>query len=334
MKKIAINGFGRIGRILYRLLLNDESLEVVAINDLSPVEDLAYLLKYDTAQGNFLENEITYDGNDLIVRGKHIKCFSEQDPSNLPWGDLGIDLVFECSGHFTSLEGASKHITAGSKKVIISAPAKGDMKTIVYGVNDYLLDGTEEVVSTASCTTNCLAPVLKVIDDNLGIIKGMMTTVHAVTNDQNQLDAVHRKGILSRRGRAASFNIVPTSTGAASAIGKVMPSLDGKLTGLAMRVPVLTGSVIDLSLELKRNTTVEEVNAILRNNANEVLNYTEDPVVSSDIIGSSCASKVDGLLTDLLEVDGKQMVKIISWYDNEYGYSSQMIRTAKVFLSK
>lgn len=334
MKKIAINGFGRIGRILYRLLFNDESLEVVAINDLSPVEDLAYLLKYDTAQGNFLENEITYDGNDLIVRGKHIKCFSEQDPSNLPWGDLGIDLVFECSGHFTSLEVASKHITAGSKKVIISAPAKGDMKTIVYGVNDYLLDGTEEVVSTASCTTNCLAPVLKVIDDNLGIIKGMMTTVHAVTNDQNQLDAVHRKGILSRRGRAACFNIVPTSTGAASAIGKVMPSLDGKLTGLAMRVPVLTGSVIDLSLELKRNTTVEEVNAILRNNANEVLNYTEDPVVSSDIIGSSCASKVDGLLTDLLEVDGKQMVKIISWYDNEYGYSSQMIRTAKVLLSK
>lgn len=334
MKKIAINGFGRIGRILYRLLLNDDTLEVVAINDLSPVEDLAYLLKYDTAQGNFLENEITYDGNDLIVRGKHIKCFSEKDPANLPWGDLGIDLVFECSGHFTSLEGASKHITAGSKKVIISAPAKGDMNTIVYGVNDYLLDGTEEVISTASCTTNCLAPVLKVIDDNIGIIKGMMTTVHAVTNDQNQLDAVHHKGILSRRGRAASFNIVPTSTGAASAIGKVMPSLDGKLKGLAMRVPVLTGSVIDLNLELKRNTTIEEVNAILRNNASEVLNYTEDPLVSSDIIGSTCASKVDGLLTDVLEVEGRQTLKIISWYDNEYGYSSQMIRTAKVLLSK
>ena len=221
------------------------------------------------------------------------------------------------------------HINAGAKKVIISAPAKGDLKTIVYNVNDDSLDGSEEVISAASCTTNCLAPVLSVLNDNFGIEKGYMTTVHAYTNDQATLDVAHKKGIMTRRGRAAAANIVPTSTGAASAIGAVIPELKGKLDGIAMRVPTTTGSVVDLVLELKKNTTVEEINAVLKNNTNETLNYTDDPVVSSDIIGESCGALVDGLSTSIVEVDGRQLVKVVAWYDNEMGYSSQMVRTAK-----
>lgn len=330
MKRVAINGFGRIGRLIFRLLEKEKDFEIVAINDLSSPRELAYLLKYDSSHGNYKINEISFDDNNILIGKNKVKIYNEKDPLNLPWGDLGIDLVFECTGLFTSLEKAQSHIKAGAKKVLISAPGKGDMKTVVYNVNHEIITGEEAVISAASCTTNALAPVLKVVDDTLGIVKGFMTTVHAETNDQAGLDVSHKKDINERRGRAASYNIVPTSTGAASAIGLVLPNLKGKLEGIAMRVPVITGSVIDLVLELKEKTSKEEINAILRNSVNETLNYTEDPIVSSDIIGASCASKVDGLLTDVLEVDGKQLVKIITWYDNEMSYSYQMIRTAKI----
>ena len=329
MKKVAINGFGRIGRLVFRIMEEDPELEVVAINDLTDAEQLAYLLKYDTSHRRYRTNEISHDEDEIIIGNRKIKVYAETDPNNLPWKELGIDVVFECTGHFTDKDKAMAHINAGAKKVIISAPAKGDLKTIVYNVNDDTLDGSEEVISAASCTTNCLAPVLAVLNDNFGIEKGYMTTVHAYTNDQATLDVAHKKGIMTRRGRAAAANIVPTSTGAASAIGAVIPELKGKLDGIAMRVPTTTGSVVDLVLELKKNTTVEEINAVLKNNTNETLNYTDDPVVSSDIIGESCGSLVDGLSTSIVEVDGRQLVKVVAWYDNEMGYSSQMVRTAK-----
>ena len=329
MKRVAINGFGRIGRLVFRLMVEDDELEVVAINDLTDAEQLAYLLKYDTNHGNYKLEDISHDDDSIIIDGKKIRVYAEKDPSMLPWKDLDIDVVFECTGLFTSLEKAHAHIDAGAKKVIISAPAKGDLKTIVYNVNHEILDGNEEVISAASCTTNCLAPVLKVLEDNIGIEKGYMTTVHAYTNDQVTLDVAHKKGIYARRGRACAQNIIPSSTGAASAVGLVIPSLNGKLDGSAMRVPVSTGSVIDLTLELKRNTTKEEINNLFMNNQNETLKYTEDPIVSSDVIGSHFGGVVDGLLTDILEVDGKQLVKVVAWYDNEMGYSTQMVRTAK-----
>ena len=332
--KVAINGFGRIGRLVFRLMDNDPTLEVVAINDLTDAEQLAYLLKYDTNHRNYRIDDITNDEENIIVGGKKIRVYSEKDPAMLPWGELGIDLVFECTGLFTSLEKAEAHITAGAKHVIISAPGKGDMKTVVYNVNHDILDGTEKVISAASCTTNCLAPVLKVLEDNLGINKGYMTTVHAYTNDQVTLDIAHKKGIKARRGRACAANIIPASTGAASAIGLVIPSLKGKLDGSAMRVPVPTGSVIDLTLELGRNTSVEELNALFKNNQNETLKFTMDPIVSSDVIGSHYGAVVDGLCTNILEVDGKQLVKVVAWYDNEMGYSTQMVRTAHFFANK
>lgn len=329
MIKIAINGFGRIGRLVFRLMEEDPNFEVVAINDLTDPEQLAYLLKYDTNHRNYRTDEITFDEDEIIVGGRHIKVYKEMDPTNLPWKELEIDEVFECTGKFAKKEEALKHVEAGAKKVIISAPAKGDLKTIVYNVNHNDLDGTEDVISAASCTTNCLAPVVKVLDDNFGIVKGYMTTVHAYTNDQVILDVAHKKGIKARRGRAGAANIVPSSTGAASAIGLVLPNLKGKLNGSALRVPTPTGSVVDLTLELGRNVTIEEVNQAFTNNTNETLGYTEDPIVSSDIIGSNLGSLVDGLLTDILDVDGKQMVKVVAWYDNEMGYSTQMVRTAK-----
>ena len=242
---------------------------------------------------------------------------------------MQVDLVLECTGLFTSIEGAKKHIDAGAKKVLISAPGKGDMKTVVYNVNDDILDGSEEIVSAASCTTNCLAPVLKVLQDNIGIEKGFMTTVHAYTNDQVTLDVSHKKGIYSRRGRACAQNIVPTSTGAASAIGKVIPELDGKLDGIALRVPVSDGSMVDLVLELKKNVTVEEINNLFINNTSESLRVSNDPIVSSDVIGIKSGALVDLLSTSIVEVDGKQLVKVIAWYDNEMGYTAQMMRTAK-----
>ena len=307
----------------------DPELEVVAINDLTDSEQLAYLLKYDTSHRSYLKNEISYTDDGIIVKGRKIKVYAETDPNNLPWKDLGIDVVFECTGKFTSKEKAEAHINAGAKKVIISAPAKGDLKTIVYGVNEETLDGSETIISAASCTTNCLAPVVNVLNNEFGIKKGLMTTVHAYTNDQTVLDVAHKKGAKSRRGRAAGANIIPTSTGAASAIGKVIPSLNGKLDGSALRVPVTTGSIVDLTLELNTKVTKEEINLVLKNNANETLGYTEDPIVSSDVIGETHGGVVDSLLTNVLEKDGTQLVKVVAWYDNEMSYSAQMVRTAK-----
>ena len=329
MIKVAINGFGRIGRLVFRIMANDPDFDFVAINDLTDAEQLAYLLKYDTNHRNYNVDGISFVDNNIVVDGKKIPVYSSMDPSVLPWGELGVDVVFECSGKFTDKDKASLHIKAGAKKVIISAPAKGDLKTIVYNVNDDILTGEEEVISAASCTTNCLAPVLKVINDEFGIEKGYMTTVHAYTNDQVILDVAHKKGIKARRGRAAAANIIPASTGAASAIGLVIPELKGRLDGSAMRVPVPTGSVIDLTLELRENVTVSDINDALKNNANETLGFTMDPIVSSDIIGSTHGGVVDGLLTNVLSVDGRELVKVVAWYDNEMSYSSQMVRTAK-----
>ena len=329
--KIAINGFGRIGRLVFRLMEEDSYFDVVAVNDLTDPEQLAYLLKYDTNHRNY-EREVTFDDDGIIVDGKKVQVFAEMNPEKLPWKELGIDLVFECTGKFTKEEEAMKHIVAGAKKVLVSAPCKGNVKTIVYNVNDDIIDSYDKILSAASCTTNCLAPVVKLIDDNFGIVKGFMTTIHAYTNDQVTLDVSHKKGITERRGRACAMNIVPTSTGAASAIGKVIPSLDGKLSGGAIRVPVSDGSLIDLSLELKEKTTVDEINSMFMNNKNETIKGTFDPIVSSDIIGSVYGAVVDLSLTKVLEEDGKQLVKVIAWYDNEMGYSSQMVRTAKKIL--
>ena len=334
MIKVAINGFGRIGRLAFRLMEESADYEVVAINDLTDAEQLAYLLKYDTNHGNYRINEITFEGDYIIVGGRKVRVYAEKDPAMLPWKDLDIDVVFECTGLFTSDEKAMAHINAGAKKVIISAPAKGDVKTVVYNVNHEILTGNEQIISAASCTTNCLAPVVNVIDKVFGIEKGYMTTVHAYTNDQATLDVAHKKGIKARRGRACGANIVPASTGAASAIGKVCPNLEGKLAGVAMRVPVTTGSVVDLVLELKKNTTVTEVNQALKDATNETLEYTDDPIVSSDVIGRRAGSVVDGLSTNILEVDGKQLLKVVAWYDNEMGYTAQMVRTAKYLMEK
>ena len=330
MIKVAINGFGRIGRLAFRQMITGTDFDIVAVNTLSDPEEMAYLLKYDTDHGTFHEDEITYDEKNIIVAGqKYVPTFAEKDPSVLPWKDLDVDVVLECTGKFTDIEGAMKHIEAGAKKVLISAPGKGEMKTIVAGVNDDILDGTEQIVSAASCTTNCLAPVLKIINDNNKVKKGLMTTVHAYTNDQATLDLSHDKGIYSRRGRACAMNIIPASTGAASAIGKVIPELEGKLDGIALRVPVSDGSVVDLSLELERNTTKEEINELFKSNVSEILTYTEQPIVSSDVKHRKCGSLVDGLLTNVVDTPDGQMVKVIAWYDNEFGYTAQMLRTAK-----
>lgn len=334
MIKVAINGFGRIGRIVTRIIMDNPMMDLVAVNDLSNAEELAYLLKYDTSHRVYRKDEISGKDDILKIGDEEIKVFSEKDPSNLPWKELDIDVVFECTGLFTSLEDSKKHIDAGAKKVIISAPGKGDMKTIVYNVNNNILDGTEEIISSASCTTNCLAPVLRVIDYYLKIQRGYMTTVHAYTNDQATLDIAHKKGIMSRRGRASAANIVPATTGAASAIGLVLPNLKGKLDGIAMRVPVTTGSVIDLTLEVEKETTAEYINSCFNANKNDTLDITMDPIVSSDIIGDGHSSIVDGLSTKVLDVDGKQLIKIIAWYDNEYSYSMQMVKTALDLMEK
>ena len=326
MKRIAINGFGRIGRLVFRIIEERNDMEVVAINDLSTPEELAYLLKYDTNHGRY-NKEITFDDDNIIVNGKKIRVYKELEPINLPWKELEIDIVLECTGKFTALEKAMLHIEAGASKVLISAPGKGEMKTIVYNVNDDILLDNDVVVSAASCTTNCLAPVLKVLNDNFNVIKGNMTTIHAYTNDQATLDISHKKGILERRGRACAMNMVPTSTGAAKAIGKVIPSLEGKILGSAIRVPVSDGSLIDLVVELEKNVTKEEINQTFKDSINETLHYTDDPIVSSDIISSTCGATVDGNLTNIIEVDNNQLVHIVAWYDNEMGYSYQMVRT-------
>lgn len=331
--KVAINGFGRIGRLAFRLMSESTDFEIVAINDLTNAEQLAYLLKYDSAQGRF-NGEVTHTDDSIVVNGKSVKVFAVKDPEQLPWKDLKVDVVLECTGIFleeTGDKGADKHIKAGARKVVVSAPAKGNIKTIVYNVNDNILDGSETIVSGASCTTNCLAPVAKVLNDNFGLVKGFMTTVHAYTNDQAILDVAHKKGIYSRRGRAAASNIVPSTTGAAVAVGKVLPELKGKLDGTALRVPTITGSIVDLTVELAKDVTVEAVNAAMKQAANETLAYTEDPIVSSDVIGTTYGSIFDANCTQLMTVDGKQLVKVMAWYDNEMSYTAQLIRTVKKF---
>ena len=328
--KVAINGFGRIGRLALRLMVQNPEFDVVAINDLTDAHMLAHLFKYDSAQGRF-NGTIEVKENAFLVNGKEIKVFAQADPANLPWGELGVDVVLECTGFFTKKEKAEDHIKAGAKKVVISAPATGDLKTVVYNVNDNILDGTETVISGASCTTNCLAPMAKVLEDKFGIVEGLMTTIHAYTNDQNTLDGPHRKGDL-RRARAAAANIVPNTTGAAKAIGLVIPSLKGKLDGAAQRVPVITGSITELVTVLNKPVTVEEVNAAMKAAANESFGYTEEELVSSDIIGIHYGSLFDATQTRVMTVGDKQLVKTVAWYDNEMSYTSQLIRTLKKFV--
>ena len=330
MVKVAINGFGRIGRLALRKLMEQtEEFEVVAINDLTDAKTLAHLFKYDSAQGRF-NGEIVVEDGAFVVNGHRIKVTAERNPADLPWGELGVDIVLECTGFFTSQEKAGLHLEAGAKKVVISAPASGDVKTVVYNVNQDILDGSETVISGASCTTNCLAPMAKALNDKFGIEKGLMTTIHAYTNDQNTLDGPHAKGDL-RRARAAAANIVPNTTGAAKAIGLVIPELKGKLDGAAQRVPVVTGSLTELVCTLKENVTVEEVNAAMKAASNESFGYTEEYLVSSDIVGISYGSLFDATQTRVMEVDGKQLVKVVSWYDNEMSYTSQLIRTLGYF---
>ena len=327
--KVAINGFGRIGRLALRRIQNVEGIEVVAINDLTPVNQLVHLLKYDTTQDRF-DGEVSATEESLVVNGKEIKAFANPNPTELPWGELGIDVVLECTGFFTSKEKAEAHIQAGAKKVVISAPGGNDIKTIVYNVNHETLDGTETVISGASCTTNCLAPMAKALHDNFTVVEGLMTTIHGYTGDQNTLDAPHRGGDL-RRARAAAENIVPNTTGAAKAIGLVIPELNGKLDGAAQRVPVPTGSLTELVAVVEKTVTAEEVNAAMEAAANESFGYNVDPIVSSDIVGISYGSLFDATQTKVLTVGDKQLVKVVSWYDNEMSYTSQLVRTLKYF---
>ena len=329
--KVAINGFGRIGRLALRLMIENNDFEVVAINDLTDAKTLAHLFKYDSAQGRF-NGEIEVKEGAFVVNGKEIKVTAERNPADLPWGELGVDVVLECTGFFTSQEKAGLHLQAGAKKVVISAPATGDIKTVVYNVNQDILDGSETVISGASCTTNCLAPMAKVLNDKYGVQKGFMTTIHAYTNDQNTLDAPHGKGDL-RRGRAAAASIVPNSTGAAKAIGLVIPELQGKLDGGAQRVPVITGSLTELVCTLNTKVTAAEINEAMKAAANESFGYTEDEIVSADVIGISYGSLFDATQTKVMEVNGEQLVKVAAWYDNEMSYTNQLIRTLGYFAS-
>ena len=332
MVRVAINGFGRIGRLAFRLMEEDPDFEIVAINDLTDAEQLAYLLKYDTNHRNYRIDEIHSEGDNIVVGDRSIKIYAETDPTNLPWKDLDIDVVLECTGKFTSEEKAMAHINAGAKKVIISAPAKGNIKTIVYNVNHMILNGDEKIISAASCTTNCLAPVVDVLDKEFGIVKGYMTTVHAYTGDQMLLDGPHRKGNL-RRARAAAVNIVPNSTGAAKAIGLVIPELNGKLIGSAQRVPVPTGSTTILVAVVKGNDITEEaINNAMKAQSSESFGYTDEELVSSDVIGMRYGSLFDSTQTMVTKIEeGLYQVQVVSWYDNENSYTSQMVRTIKYF---
>ncbi|ATD55797.1 type I glyceraldehyde-3-phosphate dehydrogenase [Clostridium chauvoei] len=332
MVNVAINGFGRIGRLALRLMIENPEFNVVAINDLTDAKTLAHLFKYDSAQGRF-NGEIEVKEGAFVVNGKEIKVTAERNPADLPWKELNVDVVLECTGFFTSQEKAGLHLEAGAKKVVISAPASGDIKTVVFNVNQEILDGSETVISGASCTTNCLAPMAKVLNDKFGIEKGFMTTIHAYTNDQNTLDGPHAKGDL-RRARAAAASIVPNSTGAAKAIGLVIPELQGKLDGGAQRVPVITGSLTELVCNLGKKVTAEEINEAMKAAANESFGYTEEPLVSSDIIGISFGSLFDATQTKVMEVNGEQLVKVASWYDNEMSYTNQLIRTLKYFVTR
>ena len=323
--KVAINGFGRIGRLALRLISETPEIEVAAINDLTPADMLLHLFKYDSTQGRFGGKAELKNGN-IAVNGKEIKVFSNPNPEELLWGELGIDVVLECTGFFAKKEKAQAHIRAGAKKVMISAPGGNDVKTVVFGVNHQILDGSEEVVSAASCTTNCLAPMADVLQREFGVVQGFMTTVHAYTGDQNTLDAPHRKNDF-RRARAAALNIVPNTTGAAKAIGLVIPELAGKLDGSAQRVPVATGSLTELVSVLSREVTVEEINAAMKAAENEAFAYTEDPIVSSDVIGLQAGSLFDATQTRVIGSGNNQLVKTVSWYDNEMSYTCQLIRT-------
>lgn len=329
MIKVAINGFGRIGRVAFRQMITDINFDIIAINSFGTAEEMAYLLKYDTVQGSFHEEDISYDDENIIIKGiKKIKIINQVDPELLPWGELNIDLVLECTGVFTKKEDLNKHLQAGAKKVVLSAPAKDEIKTIVYGVNDNDINENDNIISAASCTTNALAPVLDVLEKNIGIKLGYMTTVHAYTSDQMTLDGVHKKGIYSRRGRSAAENIVPASTGAAKAIGLVIPSLKGKMDGTSLRVPTASGSVIDITLILNKSVDKEFVNNLLITNQNETLKVTNDPIVSSDVLGKKSGALVDLLSTSVMKTENGELVKLLVWYDNEYGYTAQMLRTA------
>ena len=327
--KVAINGFGRIGRLAFRQIHGLEGIEVVAINDLTSPKVLAHLLKYDSAQGRF-EEEVKATENSIIVNGKEVKIYAQKSPADIPWGQHQVDVVLECTGFFTDKDKAAAHLTAGAKRVVISAPATGDLKTIVFNVNHNILDGSETIISCASCTTNCLAPMAQVLEEKYGVVSGLMTTIHAYTNDQNTQDAPHPKGDL-RRARAAAANIVPNSTGAAKAIGLVLPALKGKLDGGAQRVPTLTGSLTELVTVLKKKVTLEEVNAAMKAAANESFGYTEDEIVSSDIIGISYGSLFDATQTRVITNGDVQLVKTVSWYDNEMSYVSQLVRSLHYF---
>ena len=327
--KVAINGFGRIGRLVFRQIHDMEGIEIVAINDLTSPATLAHLLKYDSAQGRF-DEKVTSTENSIVVNGHEVKVYAQKDPAQIPWGSHDVDVVIESTGFFTDAAKAQAHITAGAKRVVISAPATGDLKTVVFNVNHAILDGTETIISCASCTTNCLAPMAKVLHDNFTIITGMMSTIHAYTNDQNTLDAPHAKNDL-RRGRAAAANIVPNSTGAAKAIGLVLPELKGKLDGGAQRVPVITGSLTELYSILEKTVTVEEVNAAMKAASNESFGYNEDEIVSSDVIGINFGSLFDSTQTKVQKIGDKQLVKTVSWYDNEMSYVSQLVRTVSYF---
>ncbi|MCF2491322.1 type I glyceraldehyde-3-phosphate dehydrogenase [Dyadobacter sp. CY347] len=329
--KVAINGFGRIGRLVYRQIYNMEGIDIVAINDLTSPKVLAHLLKYDTAQGRF-DADVKSTDNSVVVNGENIVIYAQRDPAQIPWGSHDVDVVLECTGFFTSQESASAHIKAGAKKVVISAPATGDLKTIVFNVNHDILDGSETIISGASCTTNCLAPMAQVLEEKFGIVNGLMTTIHAYTNDQNTQDSPHPKGDL-RRARAAAQNIVPNSTGAAKAIGLVLPALKGKLDGSAQRVPTLTGSLTELTVILGKETSVEEINAAMKEASNESYGYTEDEIVSSDIIGISYGSLFDATQTRVQKVGDTQIVRTVAWYDNEMSYVSQLVRTVYYFAS-
>lgn len=330
--KVAINGFGRIGRLALRQIEKAQGIEVVAINDLTPADMLLHLFKYDSTQGRF-EGSAELKDDAIVVNGKEIKVFANPNPEELPWGELGVDVVLECTGFFTSKTKAEAHIRAGARKVVISAPGGNDVKTVVYGVNQDILDGSETVISAASCTTNCLAPMAAVLQKEFGIVEGLMTTIHAYTGDQNTLDAPHRKGDF-RRARAAALNIVPNSTGAAKAIGLVIPELNGKLDGSAQRVPVATGSLTELVSILERPVTKEEINAAMKAAANDALGYTEDQIVSSDVIGIEYGSLFDATQTRVMTVGDKQLVKTVAWYDNEMSYTCQLVRTLEFFASK
>lgn len=331
--KVGINGFGRIGRNFFRVALeNNSELEIVAVNDLSDPNSLAHLLKYDTVAGR-LDAEVSVEGDSIVVNGKPIKVLAERDPSKLPWGDLGVDVVIEATGRFTDGDSAAQHLSAGAKKVIISAPAKGKVPTFVLGVNHKDYDpATQHVVSNASCTTNCLAPVAKVLEENFGIVRGFINTVHAYTADQNIQDGPHSD---LRRARAAAANIVPTSTGAAKTVAQVLPSVEGKLDGFAIRVPVVNGSISDITAQVSRSVTVEEVNEAFRKAAESgdlahYLHYSDEPLVSSDIVGDPHSAIFDSELT---RVSGDQ-VKVSAWYDNEWGFSNRMVELAEYIAAK